>query len=406
MSVDKFGRYSESGSRSGSYGKRGGLPLTSDGDYDISNKRLKFVNDPKDDSDAINLKTLKSETSSSLKLLNNVYDANEHRIANLAKPVDKHDSVNKEYLMWHINQTLKYNAFSDNKLFDGKGLRIANIADPVDDKDSVTKEYLHSVIPEKNPDRFSFYNFVIHDIGEPKDMKDAVNLQYITDHCIIHDTKHSIDCKDKVLTNVKQGIAQSDAATMSQIMKLNNEKWDAEAKIITNVKNGVDTTDVATIGQVPLLREKQRFGFPRTAFDCKGYPLTNIGLGIGLTDAVTVGEWHERGLKKDFHKTVWNCDNLRLTSVSDPHHLNDAVNANYLMRILSIALYDIWNEIHPVEPDKKLHWIKENVVTKYFINPETQSFRSSSIDPTDKDKTHDHPLHYADFYNLMAKFPS
>ena len=142
-----------------------------------------------------------------------MYDANEHRIANLPKPVDKHDSVNKEYLMWHINQTLKYNALSDNKIFDGKGLRITNIADPVDDKDSVTKEYLHSVIPEKNPDRFSFNNFVIHDIGEPQDMKDAVNLQYITDHCIIHDTKHYIDCKDKVLTNVKEGTAQSDAAS-------------------------------------------------------------------------------------------------------------------------------------------------------------------------------------------------
>ena len=93
-------------------------------------------------------------------------------------------------------------------------------------------------------------------------------------------------------------------------------------------------------------------------------------------------------------------------AVEDPVHLRDAVNANYLMRILSIALYDIWNEIHPVEPDKKLHWIKENVVNKYFINQETQSFRSSSLDPTNKDKTPEIPLHYADFHNLMAKFPS
>lgn len=63
MSVDKFGRYTEFGVRSRSNDKEAhtGFPVTPEGDYNVSNKRLKYVNDPQDDSDAINLKTLTSE---------------------------------------------------------------------------------------------------------------------------------------------------------------------------------------------------------------------------------------------------------------------------------------------------------------------------------------------------------
>lgn len=63
MSVDKFGRYSDHGVGPRSYGKGGGLPITSTGDYNIGNKRLKFLNDPVDGKDAVNLKTVQSETS-------------------------------------------------------------------------------------------------------------------------------------------------------------------------------------------------------------------------------------------------------------------------------------------------------------------------------------------------------
>lgn len=59
MSVDKFGRYTEFGVRSRLNDT--GFPVTPEGDYNVSNKRLKHVNDPQDNSDAINLKTLKSE---------------------------------------------------------------------------------------------------------------------------------------------------------------------------------------------------------------------------------------------------------------------------------------------------------------------------------------------------------
>ena len=57
MGIDKFG-HSNSISSANSIAKRGlpgvGFKLTNTGDFDISNKRLKFVSDPEDDGDAIN----------------------------------------------------------------------------------------------------------------------------------------------------------------------------------------------------------------------------------------------------------------------------------------------------------------------------------------------------------------
>jgi hypothetical protein len=403
MSVDKFGRYSESGTRSGSFGKRGGvgLPLTSDGDYDMSNKRLKFVNDPKDDNDAINLKTLKSETSSSLTLQNNVYNARFHKIVNIPKPLDRYDSVNKEYLIWHINHTLNFNNIK--KEFDAKNLKIINLADPVDDQDSVTKKYLHSVIPEKT-DKFSFYNFVIHDIGDPQDMRDAVNLQYITDHCITYDID-KIDCKNKVLTNVKDGTAKSDAATISQITKLNNEKWDEIKENCITYGHRIDNHDTLFIAGKTEVK----------CWDAKGFRIVNLPRGKNKHDCAIVEQvpdtdghvWNFRNrrltnvfpAKEDYDCVVkgqtitlahtdetnvqaatFDGRNKRISNIADPKELNDVVNVNFIVRVLSEMFFNFYNDLttNKINQSKKDNWIRSNIVDKYFIHPKSKLLRNAN----------------------------
>lgn len=53
MSVDEFGRH-ERRVKTLQGPKGEGISLTSDGDYDMSRKRLKFVNEPIDSTDAAN----------------------------------------------------------------------------------------------------------------------------------------------------------------------------------------------------------------------------------------------------------------------------------------------------------------------------------------------------------------
>ena len=103
MSVDKFGRYSEIRSTSR---KTSCLPLTPDGDYDIGNKRLKHVRDPKYEKDAINMKHFKNETLSILKLEGDSFDAKDYKIKNLHDPEGLDHAVNVNYIARLMGEVL------------------------------------------------------------------------------------------------------------------------------------------------------------------------------------------------------------------------------------------------------------------------------------------------------------
>jgi hypothetical protein len=100
MSVDKFGRYSDQGIRLGSNAKGIGLSITPGGDYDIGNKRLKFVEDPEDSKDAVNLQTLKSNTYNSLKIDDtNNYNCRMRKLKEVGAPDHFDDAVNVNYIV-------------------------------------------------------------------------------------------------------------------------------------------------------------------------------------------------------------------------------------------------------------------------------------------------------------------
>lgn len=74
-----------------------------------------------------------------------VYDALQHRIENLADPVNDKDAVNKEYLMQYVHDvalTLEENADVDKANWDGEKRRLTQLADPYGGQDAVTLAYL------------------------------------------------------------------------------------------------------------------------------------------------------------------------------------------------------------------------------------------------------------------------
>lgn len=382
MSVDKFGRYSDFGEKFKYNEKRGGLPLTPDGDYNISNKRLKFVNDPQDDNDAVNLKTLKSETTTSLKLEEDEFNANLHRITNVAKPINNSDSVTKEYLMKELTSTLQ--SPHGKSYYSAKSKRIVNMADPIDDLDSVNRRYLHTLIPQRKTDAFSFYNFVINDIGYPQEDTDAVNLKYIKDHCIIHNVG-VIDCQDNVIGNVKEGTALTDAATISQIMQAKNGEWYAQDKRISNVNKGVETNDVTIVNQVPVTTDKYKHNDKKTtSFDCKHLTLANLHKAVLPHEAVRLDQMQQSCLVTNSNnEEIYTCNNRRITDLHDPESLNDAVTVNYLARLLGTMMFDIHNDLvdknkihNTIHENNRDRWIHEHIIRKYFIAPGTKAFRT------------------------------
>ena len=178
MSVDKFGRHSAAKAKSVKRGPKGlGFNLTADGDFDIGGKRLKYVNEPEDDADAVNLQSLKDKC---LLVDRDRIDCKGKQLCNIALPTQRDDCVTKTYLEQNIvsktyvdtkikriddlhSETmnairlggemlqsfstafdvLRKNSLTiDGDMVDCKNTRLNNVADPIHSSDVVNKSYV------------------------------------------------------------------------------------------------------------------------------------------------------------------------------------------------------------------------------------------------------------------------
>lgn len=205
MSVDKFGRFSER--------KREGLKLSPDGNYDMQKKRIKFLHDPIDPEDAINLMTLKANTL----------------------PIN----------------SARINA---------QGRRIVNVARPTSANDVVTKGFLENSVPLKTNQTksYSVHQYSIQDLAYPQSNGDAVNLKYVKDNCLLNDVE--INAKSKIITNLKSPVKPSDAVNLGYMKAntvnlkyvkdnciLNDVEIDAKSKIITNLQQPFKPSDAVNL---------------------------------------------------------------------------------------------------------------------------------------------------------------
>lgn len=104
MNVDKFGRHQNSLSREVLRGPKGeGFRLTTDGHYDMKNKRLCNVGDAADGSDSVNLNVLRS-TTLACDTSGNLFDAQSKRITNVGTAVNDDDAVNRKFVLQEIGK--------------------------------------------------------------------------------------------------------------------------------------------------------------------------------------------------------------------------------------------------------------------------------------------------------------
>ena len=138
-----------------------GFKLTHDSNYDMDNKRLVNVGEPKENKDSVN-----KEYLTSFLRKNEDIDMNNKAIKNLSWPNDINDAVPKKYLF-------QYGLFLDNKInsFNAKDKKIVNVGDPVEDLDAVNKKYLNQIInpqifepvlPPNSVDWFRFFSMELN----------------------------------------------------------------------------------------------------------------------------------------------------------------------------------------------------------------------------------------------------
>lgn len=243
MSVDKFGRYTSSGKSKVVRGPKGdGFLLTTDGDYDIQHKRLKLVNNPTDELDAVNLKTLRENTITSN---GGAYDAGNKRITNVSDPKAGSDCVNKSYLTNKIplkhrgNKSYSFNKYSlkdvafpseegdavnlsfvknncllhDDSNVDVKGAALIHVRDPINGSDCATKTYVDSKGPFSNNTHWVFNYKKLSSVGAPQDQNDAVTLQYMSNNslCRVDGGAKQFDGKECIISNIAKPLQPDDA---------------------------------------------------------------------------------------------------------------------------------------------------------------------------------------------------
>lgn len=185
MSVDKFGRHSDSVKMKGAKGPPGeGFKLTSDGNYDIENKKLCNVGKASNDGDAVNLELLKEKSGSKLGYFfvdkaktKRAWNARKLRIHDIASPQEATDAVNLKLLM---DRTI--HDISDDQNWDWKcrKRRLIDVSDPVNDLDAVNKQTLERnlngclKVSEKSPPErvWDALNNIISNVGNPVDNQD------------------------------------------------------------------------------------------------------------------------------------------------------------------------------------------------------------------------------------------
>ena len=131
-----------------------GFNLTSDGDYDLINKKLRNVGAPSNNTDAATKKYVDDNSSGSLlssKLtVDSNIDMNQKMIKNVYPPQDLNDSATKFYVdskFLHVNGS---NSMKGNLNMDSK--KIVNVNAPTNQNDASNKKYVDDTVAANKVD--------------------------------------------------------------------------------------------------------------------------------------------------------------------------------------------------------------------------------------------------------------
>jgi hypothetical protein len=124
---------------------------------------------------------------------------------------------------------------NDNN-YDMDNKRLVNVGDPEEVKDAVNKKYLTN-FHRKNED-IDMNNKAIKNLNWPNDINDAVPKKYLYQYGLLLDNKiNSFNAKDKKIVNVLDPENLQDVATKNYVDSLDSAIQDSLMKRITDVNN-------------------------------------------------------------------------------------------------------------------------------------------------------------------------
>lgn len=214
MSVDKFGRRSNQPAKGLKGPKGDGFNLTSEGDFDIQNRRLRNVKNPELSHDAVNLTTLNSK---SLLFDSKGVDVKNKKIRNVADPAFDLDAVNLQTLF-------NYSLSTVGNVFNARNKRVSNVGDAIDPNDAFPLRQLNNCIPTKDvyDNSYKFQDYKLREVGHPVKDNDAVTLSYFRTNSIKRKWD-GWDFERKRIKLVADPAEMEDAVTLNYLIRVVSE---------------------------------------------------------------------------------------------------------------------------------------------------------------------------------------
>ena len=220
-----FNEHSDNSFAKGIQGAPGvGFNLTSDGDYDMVNKKLRNVGAPNSNNDAATKKYVDDNSSGSLlssKLtVDSNIDMNHKRMYNLYPPQDNNDSAVKFYVDAKFLQVSGSNSMIGNLNMNSK--KIVNVNAPTNQNDASNKKYVDdTVVFQKMTGNIDMNNNRIYNLPTPTGGKQPTPLAF-TDFKYLHvagtnKMTNNLDMDNKGIIHLKPPTSDTDAATKKYV---------------------------------------------------------------------------------------------------------------------------------------------------------------------------------------------
>lgn len=223
-------------------------------------------------------------------------------------------------------------------------------------------------------------NKIIHNVSEPVASTDAVTLSYMQKHCLPISIENPVNAKDAV----------NKVYLDERCLQYNNNVIDARNHRVTNVAEPQEATDAANMRYV----DKKSINFVKGAWWFNNFPLTQVGLPLFGNDAVNLNFMRENSIT--LQDGIFNAGGKKIVNVTSGSGENDVVNVqqlNVLKRHTESELYKInnvvrfhldriYNKLHQSRPrtsegDEKSVWTDTpTLIEKHDKSTEVKDWRS------------------------------
>lgn len=185
------------------------------GVFNFHNKAVTGIDDPKNEQDAVNLRVLKRKSLN--ETTDGHYDVKNKKICNMLSALNDSDAVNLGDVKSLIRPCVK----EVNGVFNFKNKTVTGIEDPKNDLDAVNYKVLKRNIIPLTSQGYNAKGRKITNVKGPETSSDVVCLKYLNDNCIVKDPKTGIyNANNKTISHVSDPKGGQDAVTYNALMAI------------------------------------------------------------------------------------------------------------------------------------------------------------------------------------------